>query len=313
MRSIGHLQLRQRGPLRHVALLIFCDQFVEPSTAKFVRNHIHSNAIVCKNPLLRDMNGLRKAEHEHALLLQTALSLRTELTALQSRLAAFSASRTVTPTTTPTPSSSPTTSTTTTQARTNPVLGKLAAVLECAHRPLREGEVPKRRGQSTVYEATGNINLSVGCSSLHLYHLLDTASVTIKHDGTCCYITEGGQYCKRLDIRPPKPGKKGKAPKPQKLPAEAIILCMPTSAGINNSIHTSTASPGGGGSAHTSSSGGSVPPDVCWIPVASTGNEGKYHKSAIKNGLRVSKYILNFKIKNIYANAAREGSLTRGP
>lgn len=259
------------------------------------------------------MDGLRKAEHEHALLLQTALSLRTELTALQSRLAAFSASRTVTPTTTPTPSSSPTTSTTTTQARTNPVLGKLAAVLECAHRPLREGEVPKRRGQSTVYEATGNINLSVGCSSLHLYHLLDTASVTIKHDGTCCYITEGGQYCKRLDIRPPKPGKKGKAPKPQKLPAEAIILCMPTSAGINNSIPTSTASPGGGGSAHTSSSGGSVPPEVCWIPVASTGNEGKYHKSAIKDGLRVSEYILKLKIENIYANADREGSLTRGP
>lgn len=45
------------------------------------------------------MDGLRKAEQEHALLLQTALTLRTELTALQSRLAAFSASRTVTPTT----------------------------------------------------------------------------------------------------------------------------------------------------------------------------------------------------------------------
>jgi hypothetical protein len=67
--------------------------------------------------------------------------------------------------------------------------GKMSSLLECAHRPLRPGEVPKRKGQTTVYEATGNLSEEGN-------KFWDqtgegkplTVRATIKHDGQCSMI-----------------------------------------------------------------------------------------------------------------------------
>jgi len=82
-----------------------------------------------------------------------------------------------------------------------PVLTKLPSALECVNRPLKEGERPKRKGQSTVFEATGKISPSVDVDALR------AARVTVKVDGTCCYVSEDGVLCARRDIR-----KNGEAP-----------------------------------------------------------------------------------------------------
>ncbi|MHB1952914.1 MAG: RNA ligase 1 family protein [Sulfobacillus sp.] len=84
----------------------------------------------------------------------------------------------------------------------NSVLGKVQSALVCAMRPLRPDEVPKHRGQSTVYESTGEWSPA----------FLEKASsgvpyrATVKIDGTCARIGEDGNYYRRLDLH------KGKAP-----------------------------------------------------------------------------------------------------
>ena len=64
----------------------------------------------------------------------------------------------------------------------NPVLGKLSALLECSHRPLKAGESPKRRGQTTVYKASGRINAEIRNNEAAMENLR-RARVTVKHDG----------------------------------------------------------------------------------------------------------------------------------
>ena len=196
---------------------------------------------------------LEAAERTHAALLQTALAMQVELTQLARRLDAAERQQSVRVHDVPAVGCNP-----------NPVLGKLAALLECAHRPLKDGEQPKRRGQSTVFEATGRLNPDICGADGALNKSIRSARVTIKHDGTCCYVTADGEYCKRLDIRrpaTPKKAHKGKSKpqKPQQLPPNAIVLA-----------EASSSIGGAGGN-----------PDVCWIPVASSGNESKWHASAI--------------------------------
>eukprot|EP01127_Copromyxa_protea_P003741 TRINITY_DN1352_c0_g1_i1.p2 TRINITY_DN1352_c0_g1~~TRINITY_DN1352_c0_g1_i1.p2 ORF type:complete len:274 (-),score=17.57 TRINITY_DN1352_c0_g1_i1:1080-1901(-) len=71
----------------------------------------------------------------------------------------------------------------------------------CEHRPLKEGETPKRRGQATVYEATGAV-------TPELAELLDTPHlITIKHDGQCSKLVHtdtGIRVYRRLDVRKDK-------------------------------------------------------------------------------------------------------------
>jgi hypothetical protein len=67
--------------------------------------------------------------------------------------------------------------------------GKMSSLLECAHRPLREGETPKRKGQNTVYEATGNLSED----GIKLWDQAGEGKplavrATIKHDGQCSRI-----------------------------------------------------------------------------------------------------------------------------
>eukprot|EP01129_Flabellula_baltica_P015056 TRINITY_DN7428_c0_g1_i1.p1 TRINITY_DN7428_c0_g1~~TRINITY_DN7428_c0_g1_i1.p1 ORF type:complete len:278 (-),score=56.41 TRINITY_DN7428_c0_g1_i1:48-881(-) len=86
----------------------------------------------------------------------------------------------------------------------NPVETKVTAVYECQHRPLKEGETPKRKGQDTVFEATGNL------TTKFIEKLTDeslTFEATIKHDGMCSKIEKDETTGKisvfrRYDVRP---------------------------------------------------------------------------------------------------------------
>lgn len=78
---------------------------------------------------------------------------------------------------------------------TSVVNDKMGSALVCQHRPLREGETPKVKGQTTVYEATGELNQQF---REDLANGLLEASWKI--DGTCCLIKHGKLY-RRLDIR----------------------------------------------------------------------------------------------------------------
>ena len=71
---------------------------------------------------------------------------------------------------------------------------KVPAALCVGQRPLREGEVPKRSGQTWIFEASGGLNPELDSSQL------SSAKVTVKHDGSCCLVTEKGTLCKRRDI-----------------------------------------------------------------------------------------------------------------
>jgi len=94
------------------------------------------------------------------------------------------------------------------------VTTKMSAALVCEHRPLRPGETPKRKGQNTVFEATGNLSEQF----LKLWE--DPAivkKVTIKHDGMCSKIAVVDatvHIYRRLDVR------KGNAPPPGAVPSD---------------------------------------------------------------------------------------------
>jgi hypothetical protein len=72
---------------------------------------------------------------------------------------------------------------------------KIGAALECGHRPLHEGETPKRPGQTTVYEATGLLDPA-------FRELLEKGLLepSWKIDGTCCLIKDGVYY-RRYDSK----------------------------------------------------------------------------------------------------------------
>lgn len=72
---------------------------------------------------------------------------------------------------------------------------KMKSAFECKMRSLNEGEEPKREGQNTVYEATGNLNPEF-VADLKAGEL----QASVKIDGTCCMISAGTLY-RRLDIR----------------------------------------------------------------------------------------------------------------
>jgi len=83
--------------------------------------------------------------------------------------------------------------------RIAPVEGKVDAVLICEHRQLKQGETAKRRGQTTVYEATGQVD------PVFLDNLGDYIA-SVKLDGTSCKITVDpvtniARFYKRRDIR----------------------------------------------------------------------------------------------------------------
>jgi len=65
----------------------------------------------------------------------------------------------------------------------NDVQTKIEAIFLCDHRPLKPGESPKRKGQTTMYEATGEVNPL-------FINKLNTLSFTptIKIDGSCSKI-----------------------------------------------------------------------------------------------------------------------------
>eukprot|EP01127_Copromyxa_protea_P003745 TRINITY_DN1352_c0_g1_i5.p2 TRINITY_DN1352_c0_g1~~TRINITY_DN1352_c0_g1_i5.p2 ORF type:complete len:304 (-),score=16.77 TRINITY_DN1352_c0_g1_i5:1080-1991(-) len=88
----------------------------------------------------------------------------------------------------------------------------------CEHRPLKEGETPKRRGQATVYEATGAV-------TPELAELLDTPHlITIKHDGQCSKLVHtdtGIRVYRRLDVR------KDKRPPDNSVPAGNFLFLNP--------------------------------------------------------------------------------------
>jgi len=93
------------------------------------------------------------------------------------------------------------------------VQNKIQAILLCEHRPLRPGEQPKRKGQDTVYEATGKMNpdfvLLWGDKTIF-------RTVTVKHDGMCSNIVRSGDQTnvfRRYDLR------KGNTPPPGSVPA----------------------------------------------------------------------------------------------
>lgn len=77
-----------------------------------------------------------------------------------------------------------------------PVETKIKAAFVCQHRPLLPGEKPKRAGQDTVFEATGEVHsellalLQSSNSEQHHVH------VTVKHDGMCSKIvrTQDGTH-----------------------------------------------------------------------------------------------------------------------
>jgi len=79
-------------------------------------------------------------------------------------------------------------------------------MLECAHRPLKPGEQPKRRGQQTVFEATGALNPTAralwdDADALRNFIL---RRITIKHDGQCSKLLRDGdelRVFRRLDVR----------------------------------------------------------------------------------------------------------------
>ena len=95
----------------------------------------------------------------------------------------------------------------------NPVETKLPAMFVCEHRPLKQGETPKRRGQDTVFEATGAIDPQFLANwDNHVVRRF----VTIKHDGMCSKLvrTENRlQMFRRYDVR------KGQTPPPKSVPA----------------------------------------------------------------------------------------------
>jgi len=98
---------------------------------------------------------------------------------------------------------------------------KVEAVFVCEHRPLRDGEKPKRRGQTTMFEGTGEINAKF---IEKITDPLLSYKVTIKHDGSCSKITirkelmEDGnekvicQIFKRYDTREGNLPKEGGVP-----------------------------------------------------------------------------------------------------
>jgi hypothetical protein len=90
-------------------------------------------------------------------------------------------------------------------SETKNVQNKVPAALVCEHRALKPGETPKRRGQKTIYESTGEYNPEF----LERYET-EKPKVTVKHDGTCTLLKrdEHGnlRLYKRYDVR------KGKTP-----------------------------------------------------------------------------------------------------
>lgn len=80
---------------------------------------------------------------------------------------------------------------------------KIRSVFVCVKRPLIEGEKPKHAGESSIYEATNEIDPAFLTA---LKAGGDNISVSWKLDGTCCLITPAGnphklQYWRRRDIR----------------------------------------------------------------------------------------------------------------
>jgi len=77
--------------------------------------------------------------------------------------------------------------------------------LECEHRPLKVGEKPKRKGETTIYEATGGLNPQF----IELWQSPIQRQVTIKHDGTSMKIakddSERLRIYKRYDVRKKTP------------------------------------------------------------------------------------------------------------
>ena len=129
------------------------------------------------------------------------------------------------------------------------ILAKVPAALCVGQRPLREGEVPKRSGQTWIFEASGGLNPELDPSQL------SSAKVTVKHDGSCCLVTEKGTLCKRRDIRGGKQPPDG-ALRPDETPAQK---------------------------------GDSI----CWLPVPASGpvvSDDVFHRSAlsIRDGVTVA-------------------------
>eukprot|EP01125_Pyxidicula_operculata_P018132 TRINITY_DN6422_c0_g1_i1.p1 TRINITY_DN6422_c0_g1~~TRINITY_DN6422_c0_g1_i1.p1 ORF type:complete len:274 (+),score=39.08 TRINITY_DN6422_c0_g1_i1:39-860(+) len=83
----------------------------------------------------------------------------------------------------------------------NNVETKIPAVLICEHRKLRDNEKPKRKGQTTVYEATGGINSNF----LEMWRDPNLNKVvTVKHDGMCSKFEKSGDKVilyRRYDVR----------------------------------------------------------------------------------------------------------------
>ena len=86
------------------------------------------------------------------------------------------------------------------------VNNKIGSALICEHRQLRDGEMPKETGRTTVYEATGELNPEFKQA------LKDgLLEATWKIDGTCCFI-KGGKLYRRFDIRDGKAMPEGALP-----------------------------------------------------------------------------------------------------
>ena len=84
---------------------------------------------------------------------------------------------------------------------TTSVQGKVSAMLICKHRPLKEGEKPKRRGDTTVFEATGGISPDF----LDCLANFGKPHVSVKHDGASSMLMRNSEgqlrLYKRRDIR----------------------------------------------------------------------------------------------------------------
>lgn len=85
---------------------------------------------------------------------------------------------------------------------TTSVQGKINSALVCHNRPLREGEKPKRKGDTTIYESTGELNPDF----LECIEKMGIPHVSVKHDGTSSMILRDShsgklKLYKRLDIR----------------------------------------------------------------------------------------------------------------
>lgn len=86
---------------------------------------------------------------------------------------------------------------------------KISGVFVTQNRPLKEGETPKRPGETHVYEAVNQL------SPAFKEAIASGEEITVswKIDGTCCKI-ENGIYYRRRDIR------KGSVPPPGSIPGD---------------------------------------------------------------------------------------------